>query len=95
MGAVWTTIVALGIGLTVFTIANGVAGPGNRRGAPPFLRGLTLVWLAISLAMFVLGWLDGFQRSDRILLLVMFGIVAALAALDRGVAHLRGGGVPR
>jgi hypothetical protein len=91
-GALTIVVIALGLGFTVYTIANGVAGQGNRRGAPPLLRGLFLVWLAISLATFVLIWLGGFQHGDRIVLLVVFGILAALAALDHGVARMRRAG---
>jgi hypothetical protein len=89
-GLLTKLVIAFGLGFTVYTIANGVAGGGDRRGAPPFLRGLMLIWLAISLATLVLVWLSGFERSDWIILIVVFGILAALAALDRGMAHRRG-----
>jgi peptidoglycan/LPS O-acetylase OafA/YrhL len=88
-GALEVTVIALVLGFSVYTIVNGVAGKGNRRGAPPLLRGLMLVWLAISLAVLVLESLDGFPHGDHVFMAVVFAILALLAVLGRGRKQVR------
>jgi hypothetical protein len=90
INAIVVVAVALGLGFSIYTIAYGVAGPGKRRGAPPLLRGLILVWLAISLAVFVLVWLGGFQHADQKIVVVVFAILGLLAVLDHAAARRRG-----
>lgn len=59
---------------------------GKRRPSP--FRGLFLLWLAVSIAATVLVGIGGFQHDDRILLLVVWAILAAVWLLDRGLSRL-------
>ena len=89
LNALVVFLVAGGLGFSIYTIANGVAGKGTRRGAPPLLRGLLLVWLAICLTALVLTWLAGFDHGDLLGLVVMFAVLGLLAVFDHASARKR------
>jgi hypothetical protein len=93
MNGIVIVVVALGLGFSLYTIANGVAGPPERRrGAPPVLRGLMLAWLALSLATLVLVGLGGFQHSDLKVLVVVFTILGLLAVFGHSSTRNRRSG---
>lgn len=77
-------VVFIAAGLTISGFLR--SARGKRRPSP--FRGLFLLWLAVSIAATVLVGLGGFQHDDRILLLVVWAILAAVWLLDRGLSRL-------
>jgi hypothetical protein len=62
---------------------------GLRRSVVSGIRGAFLIWLAVALAALVLVALDGFQKDDRVLLAVVFLILATLWASQEAIARRR------
>ena len=65
--------------------------PVRRRSVVSGIRGAFLIWLAVALAALVLVALGGFQKDDRILLAVVFLILATLWTSQEAIARRRRG----
>jgi hypothetical protein len=84
---IWLAPVAI-IGLNLwFRRQRRRLAPARRRSVIGGVRGAFLVWCAVALAALVLVALGGFQRGDRILLLVVFLILATLGAGQAAIAR--------
>jgi hypothetical protein len=84
---IWLAPVAI-IGLNLwFRRQRRRLAPARRRWVIGGVRGAFLVWCAVALAALVLVALGGFQRDDRILLLVVFLILATLGAGQAAIAR--------
>jgi hypothetical protein len=75
-------LTVIGVGLSLWR--RGVSGLASP------VRGIFLVWLAISVASVVLVSLDSFSGENALLLAIVWGILLVLWLADRGLARLQG-----
>jgi len=82
----WVTLVLL-----VLTVGLSVSRRGMSALASP-IRGIVLVWLAISVSSVVLVSLDSFSGENIVLLAIVWGILFVLWLGDRSLSRLVGAG---
>jgi uncharacterized membrane protein len=85
---VWWAVIPLALFGLAFSFSRFVRRPRRRRSTNSPLRVFFLLWLAVSVAVGVLVALAGFQRSDLVLLAVVWTILAALWVADRGLSRI-------
>jgi hypothetical protein len=78
----WALLALIVAGLVFSVVRQGV------RGLASPIRGIFLLWLAISVAAVVLVSLDSFSAENLLLLAVVWGVLLVLWLGDRGLARL-------